>query len=288
LPTKAQTDADALPTTTPSITPTATLDAQATILALRATTAANEAAAQMAALDAERIRATEAADRIQATQQAEHWQATATVSAEATTQAHSLEIIYQQADVLAELNRAEELRQADARRFTELLGTITAGIMAILAAVAVLWAMFRSWQEKRATSPHSVTQGELLTGYDEEETPADEWENIPYRVGNLTRARMAEIFVHPENMVAFAVGIASGQRPSHNAWVRDGGMFTEQEFTALQDKLVLYGLAEWLSDEHRAGLKITERGMHFLSAAAGLVASATTPPTGYEPLPPLS
>jgi hypothetical protein len=298
-PLATQTGPAPAKTQTPTVTPSPTLDAQATILALRATTAANEAAAAQAMLDAERIRATESAGKIQATQNAVYWQATATVAAEATEHEQSLAVIREQAYILATLNEAERLRQTDADRFQRTAGTVAGLVLAVGLVIAVVWVFVSSMREKRATSPLEGVQDEA-----EEQTEplADDWDAVPFRIAHLTRARMAEIFPTPAQMVAFAVGIGLGHQPSHNVWVRENGLFSEQEFTRLQDALVRFGLAGWrVENEHRAGIKFTDAGSAFLGAVAGLAATPlphsdapnaailagkrqTDTPDGFEPM----
>lgn len=262
-------------TPTPTTTPSPTLDAAATALSLRATTAANEAAFAMGELEKERVRATESAVNIEATRQAMYFFATGTVSAADAKHQQGIETILASAKVLEQQNEAERLRQQDADRVTRIMTNAFAIIAILVIGGAIIWAIIASERDRKKPVKVAVNTGEP-------ETDSADWDAVPYRIGHLTRYRMAEIFPDPERMFAFAVGISAGKSASHGEWVRAGGIFTEAEFTKMQNKLVEHRLAHWRSERvHRAGISFTTTGKVFFDAVLGHL--PTPPPEEVAP-----
>lgn len=174
----------------------------------------------------------------------------------------------------AEQNRAKSL-ELEAGRLEQAERTwVLAWVM--VAVIVVIVGVF-VWAIRRPASQPASKAGEVTSS---------DWDEIPFVLGSLTRAKLAEIFPGPDELRSFANGMGQGFRPSHGVWVRGLEVFTETEFSTVQDGLTKCGFAAWKdAGEHRGGIAITDAGERFFRDVRAHFGDTTTPPLENTPLP---
>jgi len=268
-PTKTQ----ALPTVTP------TLNSPATVAAMNMTTAADNvksAGIEAAALvDAARISAnaisTQTAGDLLMLEKSE----TGLTNRELiklTAQAVELAIKQADAQIAEAENEAERLRQ-DGQ--TSLVKQIMGWLTAFLACVFI--GVF-SW--RFLNSRQTVDYRESGDSIEADEVDAQPW---PDFAAGVKTGLFANI-VTREELRKIGGAVLSGRPFSHTQIVRTLGVMSEDDFTALQDKFIVYGLATWRNAEHhKQGCIITPKGNQFFFD----IGCQTTPPlTSQAPVAP--
>jgi hypothetical protein len=259
-----------LPSSTPQNTPTPAPAYEATVAALEATQAVNQAAIENAKAEQERNKADAERERSR--------QAQIVADAQATAKAGDVLIEYikltqavefrlgeeAQATRIAATNRTIEL-QNDSKRIEQDAVNVWLRVGMVAATIALI-GMFivMAWRGRE--------RSEFVS--DDEEVTSSDWDDAPYEIGGLTSTKLREIFPTPDHLQQFADAVIRYNRTSHSLLVRRLGIFTENELTATHEGMVLAGLAEWRSAERRAGIALTNSGKRLIASAS----SKTTAP----------
>lgn len=274
-------------TETPEPTQTPAPDFSATETAISGVLAQAEATRQAGDIQVESAKAAQAAAILEAEKErtrqkqmeidARHTSeanAARSQAIEATRQAEQVFYAQAQAAIQQAENEARSLELEAARLKQSERNQWAVWVMVALGVVIVgvfIWAI------RRPASQPASKAGEVTSS---------DWDEIPFVLGSLTRAKLAEIFPGPDELRSFANGMGQGFRPSHGVWVRGLEVFTETEFSTVQDGLTKCGFAAWKdAGEHRGGIAITDAGERFFRDVRAHFGDTTTPPLENTPLP---
>lgn len=163
----------------------------------------------------------------------------------------------------------------------------TAGLAAGLAVTLGEWlTLTRQWRALVwgwETATGQDIDGDGVVGEpDNEPARLDVW---VHRENGATRRTLP---VTPEQLQAWAQGVASGLSISENTWTGRGKPFSRAEYRDMRDALIRYGWAQWRDpNAPQQGLELTRAGKAVLRAiinqAAGMrLEAVTTPLRGTE------
>ena len=99
--------------------------------------------------------------------------------------------------------------------------------------------------------------------------------------GKVRRQSYLNLPISEVQLLALARGLTNGVALAQSAWIGKGGPLSRAEFDSVRDRLILYGLAEWVNPDARAqGCVMTRAGRAVMRRIAENAAAPPPPQPG--------